>query len=110
MYGKSYVEKNNKNKTLACTEIINDYLQIISLIQKIYYNDDVQNFFDDFEQDRYRSKYSEDKLDRYEMLRGEIKEYRDEIIKVMDFYKLKNFRYIIKKVLNDGKLIYDLDN
>ena len=44
------------------------------------------------------------------MLRGEIKEYRDEIIKVMDFYKLKNFRYIIIKGLNDGKLIYDLDN
>lgn len=110
VYGKSYVDKNNKNKTLACTELIHDYLQIISLIQEIYYNDDVQNFFDDFEQDRYRSKYSEDKLDRYEMLRGEIKAYRDEIIKVMDFYKLKKFRYIIKKVLDDGKLIYDLDN
>ena len=110
VYGKSYVDKNNKNKTLACTELIHDYLQIISLIQEIYYNDDVQNFFDDFEQDRYRSKYSEDKLDRYEMLRGEIKAYRDEIIKVMDFYRLKKFRYIIKKVLDDGKLIYDLDN
>ena len=110
VYGKSYVDKNNKNKTLACSELIYDYLQIISLIQEIYYNDDVQNFFDDFEQDRYRSKYSEDKLDRYEMLRGEIKAYRDEIIKVMDFYRLKKFRYIIKKVLDDGKLIYDLDN
>lgn len=109
-YGKSYIDKNNKNKTLACTEIIHDYLQIITLIQEIYYNDNVQKFFNDFEEDKYRLSYSEDKLDRYEMLRGEIKAYRDKIIEIMNFYRLKKFRYVIENVLVNGKLIYNLDS
>lgn len=109
--GVRYINNNDGNITLACEEMLNDYITIFMLIQDIMSVTKFHDFVTGFTTDSYRNKFSEDKQVRYEKLKAEVTMYINIIYKTLKIYTSHNFSDVLSNLTTDeGNLKYNLDS
>lgn len=109
--GARYINNNDGNITLACEEMINDYITIFMLIQDIMSVTKVHDFVTGFTTDSFRNKFSADKQVQYEKLKAEVTMYINIIYKTLRLYTSHKFSDVLANLTTDeGKLRYNLDS